>query len=73
MGDPRRAGNAIAVLKALLKWVFAAAFLCVGLELSVRKLGAMGWRPVVVYLSATVFTTVLAFGVAWLIFGLLGM
>jgi uncharacterized membrane protein YadS len=66
-------GNAVVVLKALSKWAFAAAFLCIGLELSIRELGAMGWRPVVVYLFATVFNTVLALGVAWLIFGLLGM
>ncbi len=66
-------GNAVIVLKALSKWAFAAAFLCIGLELSVRELGAMGWRPVVVYLFATVFNTVLALGAAWLIFGLLGM
>ncbi len=66
-------GNAVAVLKALSKWAFAAAFLCIGLELSVRELGAMGWRPVAVYLSATVFNTALALGAAWVIFGALGM
>jgi uncharacterized integral membrane protein (TIGR00698 family) len=66
-------GNAVTVLKALSKWAFAAAFLSIGLELSVRELGAMGWRPVVVYLSATVFNTALALGAAWVIFGALGL
>ena len=66
-------GNAVTALKALSKWAFAAAFLCIGLELSIRELGTMGWRPVAVYLSATVFNTALALGVAWLIFGVLGM
>jgi uncharacterized integral membrane protein (TIGR00698 family) len=66
-------GNAVTVLKALSKWAFAAAFLCIGLELSVRELGAMGWKPVAVYLSATVFNTALALGAAWVIFGALGL
>ena len=66
-------GNAVTVLKALSKWAFAAAFLSIGLELSVRELGAMGWRPVAVYLSATAFNTALALGAAWVIFGALGL
>jgi uncharacterized integral membrane protein (TIGR00698 family) len=66
-------GNAVTVLKALSKWAFAAAFLSIGIELSVRELGAMGWRPVAVYLSATVFNTALALGAAWVIFGALGL
>ncbi len=66
-------GNAVTVLTALSKWAFAAAFLCIGLELSVRELGAMGWKPVAVYLSATVFNTALALGAAWVIFGRLGL
>jgi uncharacterized integral membrane protein (TIGR00698 family) len=66
-------GNVVTVLTALSKWAFAAAFLCIGLELSVRELGAMGWKPVAVYLSATVFNTALALGAAWAIFGWLGL
>ncbi len=65
-------GNAVTVLKTLSKWAFAAAFLSIGLELSVRELGAMGWKPVAVYLSATVFNTALALGAASVIFGALG-
>jgi uncharacterized integral membrane protein (TIGR00698 family) len=63
----------VAALKTLSKWAFTAAFLCIGLELSVRELGSMGWRPVAVYLSATVFNTALALGAAWVIFGALGL
>ena len=64
--------QAIAVTKTLSKWAFAMAFFSIGLELSLRELGKMGWRPLVAYLSATVFNTVLALGVAWIIFGVLG-
>ena len=65
--------GAIAALKTLSKWAFTAAFVSIGLELSLKELGAMGWKPVVVYLSATAFNTALALGAAWAIFGLLGL
>ena len=58
-------------MKTLYKWAFAMAFFSIGLELSVKELGKMGWPPVVVYLTATVFNTLLAMGVAWTIFGAL--
>jgi uncharacterized integral membrane protein (TIGR00698 family) len=63
----------VGALKELSKWAFAMAFFSIGLELSVRELGSLGWRPVVAYLAATVFNTVFALGVAWAIFGVLGM
>ncbi len=62
----------VSALKTLSKWAFAMAFFSIGLELSVRELGKMGWRPLVVYGAATVFNTVLALGVAWVVFGTLG-
>jgi len=62
----------VGALKTLSKWAFAMAFFSIGLELSIRELGRMGWRPLVVYGAATVFNTVLALGVAWVVFGLLG-
>ena len=62
----------VGALKTLSKWGFAMAFFSIGLELSVRELGRMGWRPLVVYGAATVFNTVLALGVAWIVFGTLG-
>lgn len=62
----------VSALKVLSKWAFAMAFFSIGLELSVRELGKMGWRPLAVYGAATVFNTVLALGVAWVVFGVLG-
>ncbi|MEW5826020.1 MAG: putative sulfate exporter family transporter [Candidatus Bipolaricaulota bacterium] len=66
-------GGAVSVLKGLSKWAFTLAFLSIGMELSLRELGSLGWRPVAVYLTATVFNTVVALGAAWVIFGVLGM
>lgn len=61
------------VMNDLGKWAFAMAFFSIGLGLSVKELGRMGWRPILVYLAATVFNTLLAFGVSWVIFGALGL
>jgi len=58
-------------IEALKNWAFTLAFVCMGLELSVSELKRMGWAPVTVYLITTVFNTILALGVAWLIFGVL--
>jgi uncharacterized integral membrane protein (TIGR00698 family) len=63
----------IQTIKTLCKWAFAMAFFSIGLELSVKELGQMGWRPIVVYLAATAFNTLLAFGVSWVVFGALGL
>ena len=60
-------------IEAWNKWFFAAAFFCIGLELSFKEIGKMGWPPIVVYLIATVFNTVLALIVSYIIFGLLGL
>ncbi len=60
------AGNLIAAIK---DWAFCLAFVCMGLELSVGSIKKMGWSPVIVYLIVTVFNTLLALGVSWLIFG----
>jgi uncharacterized integral membrane protein (TIGR00698 family) len=64
--------GALSALKTLSTWAFAMAFFSIGLELSIRELGRMGWRPLVVYGSATLFNTLLALGVAWVVFGVLG-
>jgi uncharacterized integral membrane protein (TIGR00698 family) len=58
------------VIEALKNWSFTLAFVCMGLELSVSELKRMGWAPVAVFLITTVFNTVLALGVSWLIFGI---
>lgn len=60
------AGNAIAAIK---DWAFCLAFVSMGLELSVGQFKKMGWAPVIVYLIVTVFNTLLALVVSWLIFG----
>lgn len=60
------AAKAIAAMK---DWAFCLAFVCMGLELSVGEFKKMGWSPVIVYLIVTVFNTLLALLVSWLIFG----
>jgi uncharacterized membrane protein YadS len=56
-------------LEALKNWSFTLAFVCMGLEFSASEFKNMGWNPLIVYLIVTVFNTLLALGVAWLIFG----
>jgi len=63
------AADPSAAIKAMKDWAFCLAFVCMGLELSASGFKKMGWAPVVVYLIVTVFNTVLALGVSWLIFG----
>jgi uncharacterized membrane protein YadS len=55
-------------LRHLREWFFMAAFLSIGFGLSFRGLREAGWRPIGVYALATVFNTVLALGVAKLLF-----
>lgn len=64
--------DTVGALRTLSRWAFAMAFFSIGLELSVRELGKMGWRPIVLYGAATIFNTMAALGVAWIVFGLLG-
>lgn len=56
-------------LNTLTQWAFALAFVCIGLDFSVASLREAGWKPVMVYLSATVFNTLLALAAAVVIFG----
>ncbi|MDX2140658.1 MAG: putative sulfate exporter family transporter [Chloroflexota bacterium] len=56
-------------LNTLTQWAFALAFVCIGLDFSLVSLRAAGWRPIAVYLSATVFNTLVALAAAWVIFG----
>ena len=58
----------IADVNALRNWAFALAFVSIGLELSFGELRKMGIKPVVVFLGATLFNTLLALGVATVIF-----
>jgi uncharacterized membrane protein YadS len=52
------------------KWLFTLAFVAIGIDFSFSELRQAGWRPVAVYMAATVFNTILALGVAYVIFGL---
>lgn len=56
-------------IEATKNWMFTFAFVCMGLELSVRDVKSMGWRPVTVFFITTLFNTILALIVAWFIFG----
>lgn len=64
--DKDVAGKAIGGIK---DWAFCFAFVCMGLELEVAGIKKMGWSPIIVYLIVTVFNTLLALGISWLIFG----
>jgi uncharacterized membrane protein YadS len=55
-------------IEALKNWAFTLAFVGMGLELSLKDLRQMGWRPLAVFLIVTVFNTLLALGVASLLF-----
>ena len=55
-------------LEALKNWAFTLAFVSMGLEFAFGELKSMGWKPVAVFLIATLFNTLLALGVSWVIF-----
>jgi uncharacterized membrane protein YadS len=55
-------------IDALKSWAFTLAFVAMGLDFSLAELRRIGWRPVVVFLVATLFNTLLALGLAWVIF-----
>lgn len=65
-GKDPTAGNAISAMK---DWAFCLAFVSMGLELSVKEFKKMGWSPVIVFLIVTIFNTLLALAVSYLIFG----
>jgi len=65
---PLNGANAIGAMK---DWAFCLAFVCMGLEISAKEFKKMGWSPVIVYLIVTVFNTLLALLVSWVIFGYL--
>ncbi len=56
------------VLEALKNWSFTLAFVAMGLEFAFGEIKSMGWRPLAVFLISTVFNTILALGVSWVIF-----
>lgn len=58
-------------IEALKNWALTLAFVSIGLEFSLSELKRLGWSPVIVFLTVTVFNTALALVVAWLVFGVL--
>ena len=61
--------DASGAIGGMKDWAFCLAFVCMGLELEVASFKKMGWAPVIVYLIVTLFNTLLALAVSWLIFG----
>jgi uncharacterized integral membrane protein (TIGR00698 family) len=60
---------AIAGVNDLRTWFLIFAFVAIGLEFSLKGLREAGWRPVVLFASATVVNIVVALGLALLLFG----
>ncbi len=56
------------VVAAIKDWAFTLAFVSMGLELSITQMRQMGWKPVIVFALVTVFNTLLALGVSYVIF-----
>jgi uncharacterized membrane protein YadS len=59
----------IATVNDLRTWFLIFAFVSIGLEFSAKGLRDAGWRPMVVFGSATVVNIVVALGLATVLFG----
>lgn len=59
----------LASINNIRQWLFTLAFVCIGLEISFAEFKRLGFGPTVVYIIATIFNTLLALGVAYLVFG----
>ncbi|NMD94755.1 putative sulfate exporter family transporter [Rhodococcus sp. BL-253-APC-6A1W] len=59
----------ISTINDLRTWFLIFAFVSIGLEFSAKGLRDAGWRPVVVFGSATVVNIVVALGLATVLFG----
>jgi uncharacterized integral membrane protein (TIGR00698 family) len=58
----------VADINNLRQWALTLAFVSIGWEISFGEIRSVGWRPLGVYLAATVFNTLLALVVAWALF-----
>lgn len=56
-------------ITSLRNWFLTLAYVSIGLELQFREVRAIGERPALAYLAATVFNTVYALGIARILFG----
>ncbi|MCE7947441.1 MAG: putative sulfate exporter family transporter [Chloroflexi bacterium CFX4] len=63
--------DAAKVVDTASKWLFTLSFVCIGLDFSLKDLREAGWRPIAVYMAATVFNTIIALGIAYVIFGVI--
>lgn len=61
-------GGKGSAIEALKNWAFTLAFVSMGLDLSFAEFRRMGWQPVAVFLITTLFNTILALAVSFLIF-----
>ncbi|WP_006241745.1 YeiH family protein [Mycolicibacterium tusciae] len=61
--------SAITTVNDLRTWFLIFAFVAIGLEFSLKGLKEAGWRPVVLFASATVVNIVVALGLAVVLFG----
>jgi len=59
----------ITTVNDLRTWFLIFAFVAIGLEFSLKGLREAGWRPIVLFASATVVNIVVAFGLALVLFG----
>jgi uncharacterized integral membrane protein (TIGR00698 family) len=67
--NPKAAAATIATVNDLRTWFLIFAFVSIGLEFSLKGLREAGWRPIVVFASATVVNIVVALGLATVLFG----
>jgi uncharacterized integral membrane protein (TIGR00698 family) len=61
--------SVITTVNDLRTWFLIFAFVAIGLEFSLKGLKEAGWRPVVLFASATVVNIVVALGLAVVLFG----
>jgi len=59
----------LTVLGNLTKWLFAITFVSIGLITAFGDFRKIGGKPFLVFLSATLYNTILTFTTAWLLFG----
>jgi uncharacterized membrane protein YadS len=67
--NAKDAAATIATVNDLRTWFLIFAFVSIGLEFSLKGLREAGWRPIVVFASATVVNIVVALGLATVLFG----
>lgn len=63
----------VSEMQAVSQWAFALAFVCIGIDFSPGALKQMGRGPIIVYIAATIFNTILALIAAGIIFGVLDL